>query len=240
MNNIENEREFKEYNINGKMYRLRVFEVAKTPEENYLIGYLLGDGGYNDKTNKRRARLFVSSSDEYIIREFQYWFQPDSSIDRRIPVNKTRNIKSNKFSSRMTFSSKFEKTFNKYGILSKKEERTFHNIKKGNMKYMLLGLMDADGTITWGRRRDRNRLWVNVGITHPNLKMLTKIQTFLMNELKIISSITPKKDENCYTLRFADRDSAVKFINYIYTNKPKMYLTRKFNNAMDFIEEYSK
>lgn len=238
MKNIENKREFTEYNINGDKYRLRVFETARTPEENYLIGYLLGDGGYNAPTHKRNGRLYVSSSDEYIIRQFRYWFQPDSSIDRRIPVNNTRNIASSVYSSRMTFSSKFTTVFTKYGIMDIKENRTFHNIAKYNMRHFLLGLFDSDGHISWGERRDRNRLWANIGFTHPSLKMLEKLQRFLESELSISSSITLKKDERCYVLRFSKLDSVAKFINYIYSDKPKMYLTRKYESSIEFLEKY--
>lgn len=231
----------KEYNVQGKKFRMQIFNKVDTHEQAYLIGYLLGDGGFNDSTHKRRARLFVSSADEYIIKGFQEQFCPDTPISSRIPVNNTRKeIKSFIYSYRLQFPSKFHDTFKKFGVLSVKTERTYHNIKKDFMGSMLLGLFDADGSLSWGRRKDRNRLWCNYLITHPNLKMLEKLQEFLADELNVTTQIRPKGKENCYILRTSNRDNVVKIIDFMYANKPKVYNLTKQRKSSEFITEYKK
>lgn len=226
---------FEEYTIAGKKYRLHLFDKIEKEEESYLLGYLLGDGGYNKPTHKRNARMFVSSINEDIIKFFNEYFQPDNSYDSRIPINNKRpNIKTETLSHRMTFSSKFTPIFDKYGILGVKEDRTYHNIKKDKMNSFLLGLFDADGYITWGHRKDRDRLWANWGITHPSLKMLEKLQRFLLEELQVPTSIAPKGNEKCYILRTGSRLMIMKIMDYIYMNKPIVYNVDKFNNYRAF------
>jgi hypothetical protein len=237
---MENELKFKEYIINGKTYRMNIFETAKTREDNYLIGYLLGDGGINPETHKRNARLFVSSTEKYIIDFFKNNYCPDVIMDSRIPINKTRNIVSKIESHKINFSSKFSNVFKKYGLLSKKIDRTYHNIKKDNMNCFLLGLFDADGHISWGRRKDRNRLWCNYGITHPSLKMLTKLQRFFSDELGISTYISPKPNENCYVFRTSRREDIVTILEYMYVDTPVIFNKTKYENSMRYIKEYNK
>jgi len=236
---MENKNYFKEYMIAGKKYKLHLFDKINTKEEAYLIGYMLGDGGFQRGTYKRKHRMFICSSDEYIIEYFKKKFQPKNSINRHIPVNEQRpEIKSTRHSSRMTFSSKFTPTFKKFGILGLKEDRTYHNIPKKYMRHFLLGLIDADGFITWGKRKDRDRLWTTFGITHPSLKMLEKLQRFLLEELEIPTSINPKGKENCYVLRTGSLRMVERIIDYIYEDKPEMYIKRKYKNCIDFKNEF--
>lgn len=233
------QKHFEEYAISGNTYKLHLFDKIETQEESYMLGYMLGDGGFNKETHKRNARMFVSSKDEYIVNYFKNYFQPDNSIDSRIPVNNTRpEIKSTELSYRMTFSSKFTPIFKKYGILGIKEDRTFHNISKDKMASFLLGLFDADGYITWGKRKDRNRLWCNIGITHPSLKMLEKLQRFLLEELNITTAIALKGQENCYILRTGNMSMISNLIDFLYSNKPEIYNLRKYNNAISFQNEF--
>lgn len=229
-------KQFAEYHINGKVYRFNIFDKIETKEQAYLIGYLLGDGGLQPKTNKRKARLYVTSIEEDLIKFIQKEFMPDNTYSSRIPVNKKRNIKSNRPSYKITFSSKFSNSFEKFGILDKKENRTFHHIPKKFMSQFLLGLLDSDGFIGFGRRKDRNRLWCHFGIIHPSLKALKKIQNFLLNELNIPSSIEPKSKEKCYILRFSKVKNVAKIVKYIYQDKPVYCHRHKERTAQEFLK----
>lgn len=230
----------KEYTVQGKSYKMRLFDSIKDGNEAYLIGYLLGDGGFNQATHKRQARLFVSSVNENVILNIQELFIPDTPINNRIPKNKTRpEIKSNKFSYKIQFPSKFYNTFNKFGLMDVKDKRTYHNIPKEYMSDFLLGLFDADGHISWGRRRDRNRLWCNFGITHPNVFMLTKLQRFLVDELRVPSYINPRKTENVFDLKLSKRDDIIIIFDYMYNNSTtSMYNEEKKQSYLNFKKEY--
>lgn len=213
----------KEYKINNKIFRLDLFENIRDETDAYLIGYLLGDGIYNKPTHKRNARLGISSSDKYIIEFFVNKYSPNSTIKSIIPVNKKRNIITNKKSYSFTFSSKFINTFNKYGILSLKKDRTFHNIPKNLFPSFLLGLFDADGNFSWGFRRDRNRLWAQFKITHQNQRMLIKLQRYIESNYSISTFINPKQGEDCSVLQISSLDNVNKLMNLIYSKNNIIY-----------------
>ena len=234
---MENESKFEEYKINGKIYNINVFETANSKNDYYLLGYLLGDGGLNKATHKRKARLFITSTEKYIIEFFRNSYQPDSIINSRIPVNNTRNIVSKIESHRFTFSSKFEKTFKKYGILDIKENRTFHNIKKEMFPSFLLGLFDADGHFSWGKRKDRNRLWCAFGITHSSFNMLIKLQKILLEQYEIPTSINQKSDERCYVLKTGSLIMNEKLLKILYSAKPTVFNKTKYNNCNKFLDK---
>lgn len=209
-------------------------------EDYYTLGYLLGDGGLQPKTHKRKARLYISSSDRELVEWMNIRYQPDSVIDSRIPVNKKRHIKSKKKSYKFSFSSKYSEWFMKYHLLSKKEKRDIVNIPKVKMRYFLLGFFDADGYITWGRRKDRNRLWCNVGFANPNLKVLQKIQKFMEEELDISSRISPKPNEECYRLVFSNRKKTFLFMKWLYDCNIEYSHYRKRKAFSEYAKEIAK
>lgn len=232
----------KEYLINGKKYRLNVFEKITNPNEAYLIGYLCGDGGYQKHTHKRLARLSVSSSDEYIINSFKNEFCPDNQVGSRLPINKTRaKIVSNKLAYVLNFSSKFHNTFNKFGILSKKEDRKTVNISKKMFRYYLLGLFDADGHISWGKRKDRDRLWCNFVITHQSMSVLAYVQNMLHEHLNISTSIRPRTTENCLDLKISNMSSVAMLYEYLYKGLSceLVHNYQKENHFCEFVFEYN-
>ncbi len=206
----------KEYNVQGTIRRFHLFEKITKQKEAYLIGYLAGDGGYAKHTHKRKARLRLSSSYEPVIDYLVREFCPEVTVSSHVPINKQRNIVSKRLSYRMTFPAMFHDTFNKFGILSLKKERVIVNIPKKFMPHYLVGLLDADGHISFGHRKDRNRLWANIGFTHQSIKLLVTVQTFLDRELGISSGIAPRSDEDCYDLKFSSLESVKKFLEYIY------------------------
>jgi len=224
----------KEYKINNKIYKLDVFENIRHEKDAYLIGYLLGDGGFHKPTHKRNARIFVSSVDEYIIKYFNDEYCPNNTYLSKIPVNKKRNIISNQQSHVLVFSSKFSETFKKYGLLSLKKNRTFHNIPKKLFPSFLLGLFDADGNFSWGIRKDRNRLWAQFKITHQNLKMLQKLQRELLDKYEILTYVTPKGREDCYVLQVSKLNHVRKLMNIMYSKNNLIYNKRKFESWQRF------
>lgn len=229
----------KEYTINGESYSLNLFDKITCSEEAYLIGYLCGDGGYNAPSYKRIARLYVCSADETVITKFQKYFCPNNSINSKIPINKTRNIIATKPIYSLNFNSKFSEVFNKYGILAKKVDRKCINIPKKFMNAYLLGLFDADGCITWGFRKDRNRLWASFQVTHCSLDVLSKIQKYLVSEWKINSIVTKRKTENCYDLKISEREVITELYCRLYEDTTCLFgLSRKKDHYLKFVEEY--
>ena len=107
-----------------------------------------------------------------------------------------------------------------------KQDKTFTRIRKDLEHYMLLGFFDGDGCLTWGRRKDRNRLWHKVCFT-GSYKLLYAIQKLLVNK-GITSSLHPKGDENCYVLEVASRRDVLAILKYMYGNEDLVVLHRKY------------
>ena len=96
---------------------------------------------------------------------------------------------------------------------------------------MLLGFFDADGSISYGIRKDRNRFWQQVRFT-SQLKLLEGIQQMLYKNIGISSIIRPKKGEDCYVISFGSKEDVLKFINYIYPKDDDfIILQRKYLKA---------
>jgi hypothetical protein len=231
--------EMREYSINGVKYRLNLFEKIENKHQAYLIGYLCGDGGINTSTHKRKARVYVVSVAKDTIDYFKDTYCPDNEVSVRLNNNVKKGIFAKQPAYTLNFSSKFSETFNKFGILSKKEDRVLVNIPKRFMRYYILGIFDADGHISFGNRKDRNRLWGNFAITHQSYNVLHSIQTYLVNELNIATSVTQRKEENCIDLKTSNRDSLLKIFHWIYSDADEIkYNKKKYYNFKKFTEEY--
>lgn len=230
----------KEYKINGKIIRLNIFNKIRDANDAYLIGYILCDGSYHQKTYKRAHRMAVSSTDIDIIDFFVKHFQPDSDPKNREPMsNKDMNIIGKKRYKNLVFSSKFSPCFNKFGVMNLKKDRTYVNIDSQNFNAFLLGCFDADGSISWGRRKDRNRLWADFKITHGSLKFLTKLQKDLHRIYGISTFVAPKGDEKCYVLRISERAQVSDLFYILYKNKPEVYNTKKEESYKKFVKSYA-
>jgi len=208
----------KEYLINNKQCRLNILERIGTKEDAYFLGYMLGDGGFNQPTHKRKARLYISSIRQEVIDSFKNTYCPDSSVSSRLPINNKRpNIVGKNLAYTLNFSSKFEVMFKKYGLLDKKKNRVIVNIPDKYFGDYLLGLFDADGHITFGYSKDRGRLWGNFGLTHQSFQALSYVQEFLMKHLNISTTVRQRKTEDCLDLKIASLPALKKIYELMYT-----------------------
>lgn len=103
--------------------------------------------------------------------------------------------------------------FNKH--CSSKENKHCPIISKNLERYLVQGFFDGDGCLTWGLRKDRNRIWQKISFT-SSLKVLTGIQQILLKQCAISTIIRPKANENCFVLEFANKKDVLKFLNFIY------------------------
>lgn len=117
---------------------------------------------------------------------------------------------------------------NKFIGGNKKKDRNVPIIQKDLEVYLIRGIFDADGCITWGYRKDRNRIWHKVSFT-SSLGILTSVQKVLY-KIGISTIVRPKANEDCYVLEFANKEDILKFYNYLYADESFMPLKRKFDN----------
>lgn len=117
---------------------------------------------------------------------------------------------------------------NKFIGGNKKKDRNVPIIQKDLEVYLIRGIFDADGCITWGYRKDRNRTWHKVSFT-SSLGILTSVQKVLY-KIGVSTIVRPKANEDCYVLEFANKEDILKFYNYLYADKSFIPLKRKFDN----------
>lgn len=206
----------------------------------YLIGFLIGDGNFEKGGGKRTDRMGVTTTDEDVVNFINDNFTPFDTSNPKYNNSPSRDIYAKLPSYRKTFSTKFSKDFKHYGILYRKVDRVYQNIKKCDMNHFLLGFLDSDGCISYSRRKDRDRISAKIMFTHPSIKLLNKVQTFLLDELNISSSILPKKGENCFVLTFSKLDHVLKFCEWIYCDPSSIVLTRKYNKYLNLIRDIKK
>jgi hypothetical protein len=234
-----NDGEYKIYSINNRDTRLREFNDIKTKEDAYFIGYMLGDGCFEKGGSNRTPRMTLISKDKYIIEYFKNKYQPDSKIYSRIPINNVRpEILSTEESHRIGFSSYYSDTFEKYGILAHKEDRKIKNIPSEFMKHYILGFLDADGSISYHTQETNGRFRVGVKFTHPSENVLKTIKDYLYETIGLGGSISDKKGEKCKYLSISGLLDVVKFVDWIYSDVPEIYNTRKYNVALNLKSEF--
>ena len=96
--------------------------------------------------------------------------------------------------------------------------------------YLLQGFFDAEGCITWGKRKDRNRVWHKVSFT-SKYKMLEGIQNILYKN-GIPTKLKPKSDgSDCFVIEFSSKNAVLDFLNIVYSDKDFIVLKRKYKNA---------
>lgn len=223
------------YNIKSNYQKLPPLKIDKieTREQAYMIGFLLGDGHIDEKGN---VICSVSIRDREILELIA------DQLGARILDDKRINKKKRQFP-HSTLSRKvggIEKIFG--GRL--KDERRFPRIRKDLERYLLQGFFDADGSVSFGKRKDRDRLWHKISFT-SSFRLLEGVQNMLMNNLSISSKIKPKSNENCFVLEFANKKDVNSFIDYIYPVNENNFvvLKRKYNkiNALRLeLEEFGE
>lgn len=189
-----------------------------TKEKAYFLGFLAADGAVSeDKT----IEVSVQMDDKEIVVFLA------SVINGTAHYDYTIDKKNRRFPRART--SKRIKDISTFIGGNKKEDRHFPIANDTLEKYVLQGFFDADGCITWGRRKDKNRIWQKISMT-SSLKLLTGVQQFLLNKLKISTIVRPKKNSNCYIIEFSNKTDVLTFLDYIYSDD-FVILKRKYQKA---------
>lgn len=213
------------YNLEDKMnykkpiYKEDYFSKINTKEKAYILGYIIGDSYFNNETLELCCSIadkeileFISSEFGGIIREY---YKLDKST-RTFPHAEI-HIGNKKIVNDL------HKLIGKGTV---KKDRNFPMISKNLQPYMLLGFFDADGCLTWGRRKDRNRIWQKVNFTGA-YNTLFAIQKLLIKQ-GISSALRKKGDENCYVLELSSKKDVLNILDYMYGKNDLIVLHRKF------------
>ena len=198
----------------------KMFNKIDTPEKAYIIGYALADGYINSNIIEFGCCIRDKELLKFISNYIGANYREDLTYlpaQRRFPR------------ARVTIGNQdIVKDFNKH--CSSKENKHCPIISKELERYLVLGFFDGDGCLTWGRRKDRNRLWHKVCFT-SSLRVLEGVQKILLNQCQISTIIRPKGNENCFVLEFSNKADILKFLNFIYPDDSFIILKRKYDKA---------
>lgn len=192
------------------------FDKIDTPEKAYALGFILADGAIDLKNN---VEIAIALQDKEVLDYIS------NIINSSVFVDNTYNKKQRRFPRART--NKRIKDITKFTGGRAKNERHYPRVRRDLERYLLLGFFDADGCITWGRRKDRNRIWHKVSFT-SSYSLLYGVQQHLLR-LGITTTLRAKSNEDCYVLEFANRNDIIRFMNYIYPeNDRQIILQRKY------------
>ena len=131
------------------------FFFEETPETYYFWGFMLGDGCLiNHKQGHRYITISLKKEDECILQQFCRWL----SIDKK-------HIKYGATYCRLEIYGNFFKDndFSKYGLIPRKTYNPSKlDIPEKYVKPFILGLIDADGSISFNKKRKAKYVSDNV------------------------------------------------------------------------------
>lgn len=188
-----------------------------SPEKAYCIGFIGGDGHID---NKNKVSISLGIKDKCILEFIKETIGGEVSIDLRY-IKKHRKFPKASLSKVILDIKKF------YGGRLKKD-RSLPHVSKNLEKYLVLGFFDAEGCLTWGYRKDRNRIWQKISFT-SQYDLLISIQKIL-TKINISTSIRPKQNEDCYVLEFSSRNDVIRFCDWLYSDLQFIVLKRKLDN----------
>ena len=191
------------------------FNKIDSKEKAYALGFILADAAITE-TNTEVA---VAIKDKCVV-EFIANIVNGNVIYSNKFNKKTRVFPKARMIKRIVDITKFT------GGMSK-VDRHYPRIREDLERYLIQGLFDSDGCITWGRRKDKNRIWQKVSFT-SQLKILEGVQQYLLKKLNISTIVRPKSNEKCYVLEFANCSDVLKFCEHIYPNEDFIILNRKY------------
>ena len=191
------------------------FNKIDTPEKAYVLGFMLADSNIDEKNI---VEVSVAMRDKEIVEFISNVI--GSNVNKSYILDKSKR----RFPRCRT--SRKIKDITKFTGGRGKKERHYPIVRKDLERYLLLGFFDGDGCITWGRRKDRNRIWHKISFT-SSFSILSGVQQFLF-KLGITTKLKPKQNEDCFVLEFSNKKDVLKFLEYIYPNEEFIILQRKY------------
>lgn len=213
-------RYIRNYNLNNLYSKPKYLPYHLTKIDSKELAYMLGFTIADSSINNEIVEISIAINDSELMDLFSSLLGIKSFEDltlvkekRRFPrVRLVRKIVG----------------INKFIGGNKKKDRNVPIIQKDLEVYLIRGIFDADGCITWGYRKDRNRIWHKVSFT-SSLGILISVQKVLY-KIGISTIVRPKANEDCYVLEFANKEDILKFYNYLYADESFIPLKRKFDN----------
>jgi len=184
------------------------FNKIDTKEKAYIVGFIMGDGYISDKLD---VYLGLAIKDKQLIYDIDNYIPWECIVKEDLTFDKkTKRFPRVRFGFR---SRNFGKNLIKYFGNRLASERNTPIVPKHYEKYLLAGFFDADGCITFGERKDRNKKWQKISFTASDTILIGVQKILLKHEISTI--IKPKKDEKVFIIEFAAKKDIIKFANLL-------------------------
>ena len=210
----------KKYNLSSysKFKKMERYSLDKidTREKAYILGFILADSCISNNMN---VEISVSLYDKCVVEFISKVIKSNVHYDHTLNRNKRRFPRAR--------TCKRIKDITKFTGGTIKKDRHYPRVREDLEKFLIQGVFDADGCITWGVRKDKKRIWQKISFT-SQLKILRGIQKYLINKLDISTVLRPKEHSDCYVLEFSDAKNVLKFCDHIYPNEEFIILNRKY------------
>lgn len=208
----------KQYSLQTNFPKLPPLHLDKieTKEWAYFIGFVCGDGSI---TETEVVELTLALKDKEILDFFvKHLFSGSKVRIDLTEIPEQRRKPQARLIRKIVGIKKF------YGGRLK-EDRNLPIVSPHLVRYLVMGFFDADGCITWGRRKDRNRVWQKVMFKSCGHSAMVSLQKIL---LKLKISTRMSVTQGAYVLEFCDKHEVLKFLDWLYADKSFIVLKRKF------------
>lgn len=198
----------------------KILNKIDTKEKAYIIGYSLADAYIGENA----VEFGCAIADKELLKFVSSYLGANYREDLNFNPQQRRFPRA-----RVSIGNKSIVTdFNKHCSL--KDNKHCPRVSKDLERYLVQGFFDGDGCVTYGYRKDRNRLWQKISFT-SSLKVLEGIQQILLKNCNIATVVRPKSKEKCFVLEFSNKNDVLKFLNYIYPDDEFIILHRKYEKA---------
>ena len=199
------------------------FEIINDPNKAYWIGWILTDGGVN---NKNGLEISLQSCDKYIL----------DMLQNDLGLNDHVYLFNNDYYKFSFYCKKMIDDLTKYNIIPNKSLTLKYptNIPKEYETHLLRGMFEGDGglTVSISTRFYKHR---NKSYTKP-YRELSFTGTYDMcknfhDKLKEYAVYTPKrihKNNSVYRVRWSNADEIISIFHALYDNCGTHYLKRKY------------
>ncbi len=193
------------------------FFLSETPETAYFMGFCLADGSLYKPTKSKYYRWYIGihHKDKVLLEQFCKWLN--------LPTDHIKRYGSKSIISLM--GKFFDRDFSKWGMVQNKTYNPIiPDIKKEFIRHFLIGLIDGDGSISFGKKTGyKFNLVCN--------KIITKWFENSIRELGYVGKLTyednPKKCWN--RIRITNKKDILDLANILDINNSCFCLDRKWN-----------
>ena len=191
----------------------------------YILGFIFADGNLSiyldEKSNKMRRYLTISSSDEDLSREIHKLITPNKKL--YIYLSKGTGLcKNSKIKIGYNIKTCQEDIINsiiELGVSPRKSNSmTFPNLDKKFIGSFIRGYFDGDGTVGFMNIKSGNKIhnYLKIKFTSGSILFLEEL-AFILNSFEIKTDISQDKRSNAFYLCSQDKKSIKRFYNLIYS-----------------------